>query len=320
MIFNKIKNRFKNKYNVEDRKAFLFCYLMILIPVAQFLIFWVYVNANSIFLAFKDDFGHFTLNNFKDLFHAFTDEDMYGWNLGAILGRTVLLWFIVNIVCTPLIMFSTYILFKKIAGHYVFRTIFAIPSILGAIIWTTLMRYFVSANGPILELVQQMGVEISADVAQNGLIGTDRTAFPTLIAINVIPNLIACNLILTGAFNRIPPELFECARLDGISFFRGFIAIAIPLAWPTIVINLISSLSTIFTANGNVFLYTMGQFETATMGFYLYYMVFRISNSVVGANAFGYPAAVGLFLTIITLPVILVGKHFLEKTYETVEY
>ena len=64
----------------------------------------------------------------------------------------------------------------------------------------------------------------------------------------------------------------------------------------------------------------MGQFETATMGFYLYYMVFRISNSVVGANAFGYPAAVGLFLTIITLPVILVGKHFLEKTYETVEY
>ena len=155
---------------------------------------------------------------------------------------------------------------KKLPGIMYSARFLRFPAYAALDCWTTLMRYFVSANGPILELVQQMGVEISADVAQNGLIGTDRTAFPTLIAINVIPNLIACNLILTGAFNRIPPELFECARLDGISFFRGFIAIAIPLAWPTIVINLISSLSTIFTANGNVFLYTMGQFETATMG------------------------------------------------------
>ena len=64
----------------------------------------------------------------------------------------------------------------------------------------------------------------------------------------------------------------------------------------------------------------MGNFDTATMGFYLYYMVYRISNSTVGSNAFGYPAAVGLSLTVITLPVILIGKHFLEKAYEPVEY
>ena len=42
-----------NNYSKEDRKAFGFCYLMILIPVVQFAIFWVYVNLDSILLDFK---------------------------------------------------------------------------------------------------------------------------------------------------------------------------------------------------------------------------------------------------------------------------
>lgn len=309
-----------NNYSKEDRKAFGFCYLMILIPVVQFAIFWVYVNLDSILLAFQDQNGQFTWDNFEALFEAFKTTDMYGWNVGKILGRTTFLWFIVNIVCTPLIMFSTYILYKKIFLHHTFRTIFAIPGILGAIVWTTLMRYFVSAGGPILEIAQILNIDVPQQVIHNGLLGTEETAFPTLIFITVIPHIIACDIILTGAFSRIPPEVFESAQLDGCSFIREFIAIAVPMVWPTIVINLIGVLSTIFTTDGNVFLYTKGQFETGTMGFYLYYMVYRISNSVVGQNAFGYPAAVGLFLTVITIPVVLVGRNLLEKAYEPVEY
>ena len=319
-MFNSIRKKLKNRYSMEDRKAFGFCYLLLLIPVAQFAVFWVFVNLDSIGLAFKDNFGNFTLQNFKDVWTALTKEDMYGWNLAAILKRTLILWVSVNVICTPLIMFSTYILFKKILGHYVFRTIFAIPEILGAIIWTRLMSFIVSADGPILTIAQQWGMNIPQEVLHNGLIGTSKTAFGTLLAINIIPHLIACNIVLTGAFSRIPPEVFESAKMDGVTFLHGFISIAVPLAWPTIVINLISSLATVFTADGQVFLYTMGNFDTATMGFYLYYMVYRISNSTVGSNAFGYPAAVGLSLTVITLPVILIGKHFLEKAYEPVEY
>lgn len=319
-MLSRIQKKLRSKYSMEDRKAFVFCYLLLLIPVAQFLVFWVFVNFDSIGLAFKDNFGNFTLQNFKDIWTALTNEDMYGWNLAAILKRTVILWVSVNVICTPLIMFSTYILFKKILGHYVFRTIFAIPEILGAIIWTRLMSFIVSANGPILTIAGQMGADIPFEVLQNGLIGTKETAFGALLAINIIPHLIACNIVLTGAFSRIPPEIFESAKLDGVTFLRGFVSIAVPLAWPTIVINLISSLATIFTADGQVFLYTMGNFETATIGFYLYYMVYRISNSTVGSNAFGYPAAVGLSLTVITLPVILIGKHFLEKAYEPEAY
>lgn len=319
-MLNKLKSKITAKYGAEDRRAFPLCYLMILIPFLQFLVFWVFVNANSFFLAFQDDAGNFTLNNFAKIITAFKSEDMYGWNLGRMLLRSFILWFSVNIICTPLIMLSTYVLYRKIFGHYVFRTIFAIPEILGAIIWTRLMSFLVSANGPILSVLTQLGANIPAEVVRNGLIGTEQTAYITLILINVIPHLIACNIILTGAFSRIPPEIFESSKIDGTSFMREFITIAVPLAWPTIVINLITALATIFTADGQVFLYTMGKFETGTIGFYLYYMVYRISNSVVGANSFGYPAAVGVFFTAITLPVILIGKRLLEKAYEPVDF
>ena len=315
-----IKQCKTSRYSKEDRKAFPFCYLMILLPVLQFLVFWVFVNVNSIVLAFQDSAGAFSFVNFREVFDAFRGEDMYGWNLGRMLLRTVILWTCVNVICTPLIMFSTYILYKKILGHHIFRTIFAIPSILGAIVWTRLMSFLVSSDGPILEIASQLGIAISPEVMENGLIGTETTAYITLIFINVIPHLIACNLILTGAFSRIPPEVLESARIDGVGFFREFFQIGVPLAWPTIVVTFVSALATLFTADGQVFLYTMGDFETATMGFYLYYMVFRISESTVGANAFGYPAAVGVCLTVMTLPVILLAKYFLESRFETAQY
>lgn len=316
-----LKGKIKSKYSAEDRKAFGFCYLLLLIPVLQFAVFWLYVNLDSIMLAFRDGSGNFTLQNFKSVWTAFVDKDQYGFNLGSVLGRTVLLWTSVNVICTPLIMFSTYVLFKKIFGHYVFRTVFAIPGILGAIIWTRLMSFIVSANGPIISLAVKYDWGLPSDVIHNGLIATKATAFPTLLAINIVPNLVACNIILTGAFSRIPPEVFESARIDGASFIKVFFRISIPLAWPTIVVNFVSALATVFTADGNVFLYTMGNYDTATMGFYLYYMVYRISDSANANNSvYGYPAAVGLVLTLMTLPVILVSKHFMEKFNKDVEY
>ncbi len=306
---------------MEDRKAFGFCYLLLLIPVAQFAVFWVYVNFDSVMMAFQDGFGNYTLDNFRSIWQAIVDKDMYGLNLVDVFKRTIILWTSVNIICTPLIMLSTYVLFKRILGHYVFRTIFAIPGVLGAIIWTRLMTFIVSPEGPILVFATRMNLNISEEVLHNGLIANEITAFPTLLAINIIPNLVACNIILTGAFSRIPPDVFESAEMDGASFLRTYFQIAIPLAWPTIVVNLVSAFATIFTADGNVFLYTMGQYNTATMGFYLYYMVYRISESAAAGNtAFGYPAAVGLTLTLMTLPVILGVKKLLEKFNGGVEY
>lgn len=313
-----------SKYKLEDKKSFVFCYLLLLIPVVQFLIFWVYVNASSIGLAFTDEeTGAFSLINFKNLIESFRNVDVKVprvGSLGNVIGNSVILWLCVNILCTPAIMFSTYVLYKKITGHYIFRLIFAVPSIVGPVVFTSILKNLVAYDGPIIALLCDLGVNLPENAIIDGLIFNEKTGFITIVLLNVIPHLIACDVVLTGAFTRIPKEIQESASLDGMSFIREYISIAIPLAWPTICITLTTSLATLFTADGLVFLYTNGggDYGTATTGFLLYYMVNTMAEG--GAPLYNYPAAMGVMLTCMTLPIIFITKFALGKMFDTVEF
>lgn len=312
-----------SKYSKLEKKSFVFVAAILAIPVAQFLLMWVYVNINSILLAFRESDGSIGFGNFIDVFNSFTGSEPFrNWNLGEVLSRSMLLWVIVNIICTPLITISTYVLYKKIAFSGGFRTIFAIPSILGIVVWSVLMIKFCDANGPVIKILQSMNIELSEDVLNNGLFGSDETAFATIIVVDVLPSIMACNLIITGAFARIPPEIFESAKIDGFNFFQEFFHIGIPMAWPTIVVTLVTSLATIFTANGNVYLYTNGNNNTATIGYYLYWTTVNLSTAGAGVTnqQFAFPAALGIVLTLMTLPIVIIARTILEKAYGKVEY
>lgn len=309
------------KFNMEDRNAAVFCYIMLGVPFLFFLVFWFYVNISSIFMAFVDVHGKISFSNFKTVFDAVVGEDMYGWNLANAVFRTMRLWFYVNILCVLPSMVSSYVLYKKMFGAYVFRTIFMIPTILGGMVWVMIMKYMVATNGPVIPILQSFGIEFSNGVIKGGLLGHPSTAFSTIAIINVLPHIVGFNIIISGAYARIPNELFEVGKLEGHGFIREFFTISVPLIWPTIVVSMIGNLASIITFDGNVFLYTKGQNETATMGFYLYYMTFMIAGSADVMNPFyGYPAAVGVVATLITIPLVLLGKYVLEKAVETVEY
>ncbi len=311
----------KQRYNFEDRNAFMFCYVMIGLPLIFFIVFWVYVNIDSILLAFKDANGVFTFGNFKTVFDAFGGLDMYGWNLADTLGRTVLMWFCVNILCVLPSMLSSYILYKRIWGAFVFRIIFMIPTILAGIVWVMVMKHMVGFGGPVMKVMEGMGVPIPLEAQYNGLLGSKESAFITILVINIFPKIIGFNIIITGAYARIPEQLFEVGKLEGFGFIKEFFKVSVPLIWSTVVVAMITNFATICTFEGGVFLYTKGNYDTATMGFYIYYMTYMISGSAdVMTPFYGYPAAVGVVLTCITVPIVLFGKYILERAVETVEY
>lgn len=311
----------KYKFNMEDRQAAWFCYIMVGLPFLFFLVFWVYVNISSIYLAFVDSFGEISLKNFGMVINGIKDKDMYGWNLGQVFGRTIRLWFYVNILCVLPSMFSSYVLYKKIIGAYVFRVIFMIPTILGGLVWVMIMKNMVASTGPVIPVLESLGIDFNNGVLESGLLGDVSSAFPTVAIINVLPHIVGFNIIITGAYARIPTELFEVGKLEGHGFINEFFTVSVPLIWPTIVISMITNLASIITFDGNMFLYTKGQNETATMGFYIFYMTQQIAGSADVMNPFyGYPAAVGVFVTVITVPIVLFGKYVLEKAVETVEY
>lgn len=121
-------------------------------------------------------------------------------------------------------------------------------------------------------------------------------------------------LLLGGAMARLPKEVLESGRLDGTNTFRELFSLVFPMLWPTISTLVILQLTSFFTASGPILVLTQGQYGTSTIAYWNYAKL-----KYDGLSAYNQIAAVGLILTAIGLPIILLIKHFLEKI-PSVEY
>ena len=313
-----------NKYSGFEKRKFPFVYMFIAFPVLQFLVFWVFVNFSSIVFAFQDGDGAFTLENFRFVFEALkgpTKENLY-YHLGGAILRSLFLWGLDFVILFPIGVTTTYILYRRLWGHFVFRVCYIIPSLMGAVMWSQLICYLVSYDGVITIMLKNMGVNLPSRVFEEGLFFAEETAFPTIVSVKILMGLVGNNAVLTGAFSRVPDEIYESAELDGAGFWRTYAQIAVPCVWSTIATLMTFSLCSFITADYNVFLFTAGtgDYNTATVGFLLYKITLNISESSSGSTPYyGYPAALGVFLTIITVPIVLVGRRIIESIYSEVE-
>ena len=121
-------------------------------------------------------------------------------------------------------------------------------------------------------------------------------------------------LLLGGALARVPLEILESARLDGISPAKELIYMILPLIWSTLSTLLILSMTSLFIADGPILLFTRGKFQTATIGYWIFDKVY-----FQGVGAYNAVAAAGLVFTVIGAPVILFVKWLIEKV-PVVEY
>ncbi len=312
--------RIMSRYSRSQKKDMPFAYLLIAFPLIHFCIFWVYLNFSSLILAFQDFQGNFTLGNFKEVYNAFVDKDQYGFNLRDSLFRSMLLWFISLFICFPSSLITVYVLTCKIRFHYVYRVCYILPGLVGSIIWTTIMRMMFQYEGPVINALEALGFNLPWAARKNGLLGASETAFPTLVIFSTLTSLVGNSPVLTGAYARVSDELMESADLDGATFWTKLFSIAIPCIWPTITTLLIFNLTSIFTADCGVFLYSggTGQPDMSTIGFQLFYLTRYISEAGGSSTLYGYPAAIGFALTCMTLPICLIGRHYLEKLNDVV--
>ena len=319
-----MKTERKKLYSDFEKRDFPFIYVLIALPVLQFAIFWFFVNVRSFTLAFQNTMGNFSFENFKDVWQGIIGNDTHypQFNLASMLGRSFSLWAIANLLAFPIGVATTYVLYRRVTGHYVFRICYMIPSLVGSVVWVAVVKQLAEFNGPIIYILKGLGVQFSEIVESQGLFSDASTAFPTLCVLTFLIGICGGNAVLTGAYARIPEELFEVGKLDGIGFWKEFFRVSVPCVWPTIATLVTFSLCSVFTADGNVFLYSNGTGEPkmSTMGFYIYFLVYKISNyNGVGQLPYGYPAALGMTITIITLPIVLFGRWLLEKISEPVE-
>ena len=300
----------------RKRTAYKYFFIITIIgfQLVNFAVFYVVQNFNSIVMAFqlkKQGDVFWTLDNFSRMFDAFFRAESGDYELIIALTNTFR-FFLLGLIMFPVSFVTSYFMYKKVFGHNFFRLVFFVPSILSAVVWTTLYKEIVGPDGPIVKLLM---------ILQNSdepmlLLADPKHAIRTVMAYSVWMGIAGNFILYGGALARIPTEVIEAGELDGIGWFREMISVIIPLIFPTIGMLLLLQLTGIFTASGQILLLTNGAFETNTLSFFIFQNVYNIPET---SNQYNYASAVGIVFTLLTIPIVFIVRSLLNKI-EDVQY
>ena len=292
----------------EKRKAnvlkHLFCYALLLIPMAHFIVFWLCVHAEALILPFQDaDTGAFTFENFKTVFVMFEP----GGPLVEVLGNTLLYYaqhLISAFVIAPLF---AYFLYKKILGYKLFNVIFMLPMIVSTVVMVGIFKNIIAKDG----FIGAVWTEIFGEY-KNPLLNPDTSTLT--IIVYCLWTGFGMNLILfSGAMVKIPPEIIESVQLDGIGFMQEFFTIELPLIWPTLSISLLLGVNGIFSASGPILYMTGGMYNTWTINYWFYEFVIK-------GQEFELASAFGLVLSLAGAPLTVLVVWLRKKLPADVQY
>lgn len=291
-------------------KTNLFVYSLIGYPLILFVIFYVVVNFNSILLAFQTIDG--TGKSFAGLsnFKAFLSE-MFGEGnlLSYSFINSIKMYFINLVVCMPLYVFFSYLLFRKCLLHKTVSFLVMIPTIMSGLVISLIFVNFIGSNGPLTYIMEKTGINGGKWL---NLLYDEKYAFGTTLFYMIWLSFSTSLIVYPTAMRGINPEVLESAKIDGISnMFQELWYIILPLIYPTLTTFLITGFAAIFSTSGPLleFYYTDAPDYVSNMGYYFTKMI------LVDSTEFSYPkyAAGGIILTIIVAPLTLLLKQALEK-------
>ena len=287
------------------RKNLLFYCLLIAFPLAQFCVFYIGVNVNSILMAFqridvKNATITWTMDNIKNAFQMMTGSP----ELIPVMEISIIAYLLLTVISVPLGFFFSYYIYKKLPLSGAFRVILFLPSILSAIVMATIFQFFFERAIPSIMLQ-------FFDIEMMGLLENSSTRFASLIFYNVLMGFGANVLMYTNSMSGISQEVVESAQLDGANTIQEFWYITMPMIYPTLSMFLFTGVASIFTNQLNLFSFYGGAAPSGiqTYGYYFY-------TKTYGAKSMSeYPilSAMGLLMTVVVVPLTLLVKHLLEK-------
>lgn len=295
----------KSKKPFSSRKKDLIFYCLLLAyPLAQFLIFYVVVNFNSILLTFQtydrasDSYLFSGLNNIQFAFQSFIGDS----TLVTAFTNSLIVWGIA-LAAIPLNLLFTFYIYEKRPFYSVFKVVLFIPSIISSIAMVIMFMYFVERAIPAFA-----GIAFSQSIA--GLLSDENTIFPTLVFFNVFfgfgPNM----LLFLGAMNKVPKEIIEAAHVDGAVGFREFFSIILPNIYKTVATIIVLSVAGIFAEQYALFSFfgNAANPRFITIGYYLF-------TKTASASIAEYPvlSAMGVLLTLLAIPLTFFVRYLLNR-------
>ena len=302
----------------KKNKDRIFIACMLIVPITHFAIFWIYQNYSSIALAFKDEFtDEFTLFNFSRFFKQLAREwNMPNGTLRYCIENTLITAAMRMLVSMPLVVFASFVLFKKYFGHMFFRVVFYLPGIFGSVICMTMTTYILDATGPVVKFFAALGVDWDFEILQSGLLGNYKSARITYF-LSDLGIAGATVLLLTGALQKVPKDLFDVGKIEGMGMFAEFWHIVLPCCWSTIGIMWLMTFAQVWGDFSRVQLLTGGAYNTNNFAYFLFANTLSATR---GETSYNYPAAIGLILTAFVVPVTLFLRWLSNKLVPPVEF
>ena len=299
-----------NKKQKGDRGELIFYCCLVALPLLQIVIFYFYVNFNSILMAFQSydrlsdtfywDFGA----NFSRFWNELTKTSI----LIDAFKNSFIVWLFTSVLGTVLSIVFSYYIFKKWAFGKTFKFFLFLPSVLPSILLVIVFKFFVN------EAIPGYVLHFSGKIITPLLVGKD-TLMPTILFYNVWVCFGSQLLIYTGAMDQISPEILEAGKVDGVSCIREFVSIVVPIILPTVTTFVIANVAMLFTNQANLYAFfgdNVG-YSNYTIGYYLFELVNKAGN---GKSMYSYASALGIICTLIAFPLTMLIRRLLNGKEE----
>lgn len=306
-----IIDEMKSRRKLNAIKKNLFVYSFLIIPLLNIAVFYFYVNINSILMAFQTPTGMGRLYYFSEMFKLFS----YGGKMAICLKNTLLFFGLSTLILFPQGIIVSYFLFKKIRLYKFFRIMLFFPGLISSTVFVTLYKEMLMPGGPMTLIIDKL---FNTNLmTQKSVLEQSSTAVWFIMLYVWWTGFGGNFLIIEGTMARIPDEVLEYARLDGVSPFKELVAIILPMIFPTISTLMLLQFTGVFTSSGPILVfYNNGDtYSTDTISFYIYTLTAGSS-----AGNYGQATAIGLFFTLLGLPIVFGVRWLTNKLDSKVEY
>jgi len=229
------------------------------------------------------------LANWEKLFADETFWQSFG-NSVAMIGAMVVVPTVLGLVLAAL-LFD--LIGKKFGGKLAsfLRATYYLPQILPSVIAAIVIGWILRPqNGALNTILETIGL----GQLQHNWLGSPDTALPSLMLVLVWVQVGYPVVIFMAALQRVDPELYEAAELDGASWFQRFKAITAGMIRPEIFVVILTCTIAALKVFGPVYALTGGGpgTETIVPAYYAYSQFFQ-------AQQVGYGATIATALTVV---------------------
>ncbi len=215
------------------------------------------------------------------------------------LRITLIITFIGLLTQIPIGILLALVLHENLRGTKVFRSILITPMLLTPVAVGLTYRFMFDTDlGVINWALGSLGIE------KVNWLGSQTSALFAIIIVDSWQSIPFVMLLVLAALTAISPSLYEAARVDGASVNQIFRRITLPLITPTLLVITMIKIMDFLKLFDTLFILTRGGpgNATTTLGLWTYKTGFVFLE-------FSRAAALGVIITIITLPVYFLWRR-----------